>query len=55
MPNYKELYKKMFIAVTEATEILKNAQVECEELYINSSEEDEVKIAEFKIVPKGKE
>ena len=55
LPDYKEMYRKLFIAVTQATEILKEAQIECEELYINSSEDDENKIAEFKIMQKNKE
>ena len=50
MPNYKEMYRKLFIAVTQATEILKEAQIECEELYINSSEDDDDKVKEFKII-----
>ena len=55
MPNYKEMYRKLFIAVTQATEILKEAQIECEELYINSSEDDDDKVKEFKIIaPKDK-
>ena len=55
MPNYKEMYRKLFIAVTQATEILKEAQLECEELYINSSEDDDDKVKEFKIIaPKDK-
>ncbi len=50
MPNYKEMYRKLFIAVTQATEILKEAQLECEELYINSSEDEEDKVKEFKVL-----
>ncbi len=49
MPNYKEMYRKLFTAVTQATQILQEAQLECEELYINSSEDDEDKVKEFKV------
>ena len=37
-PNYKELYFKLFRAVTKSIELLQSAQVECEELYIAASE-----------------
>lgn len=50
MPNYKEMYRELFVAVTKANEILKEAQIKCEELYIDSSEEDENKVMEFKII-----
>lgn len=38
MPDYKELYLKMFRASVEVTKILIAAQLECEELYISSPE-----------------
>ncbi|MDO5479568.1 MAG: hypothetical protein Q4G23_10450 [Clostridia bacterium] len=40
MPDYKKMYTKLFNSVTDAIEILKQAQIETEEIYINSSEED---------------
>ena len=50
MPDYKTMYKELFIAVTKAIDILKNAQIKTEEIYISSSEEDENKIIPFKIL-----
>ena len=38
MPNYKELYLKMFRASEEAVNILLEAQRECEELFISQPE-----------------
>ena len=38
MPDYKEMYLKMFRASEEAINILITAQQECEELYINQPE-----------------
>ena len=37
-PNYKEMYFKLFRAVTKSIELLQSAQVECEELYIAAEE-----------------
>lgn len=36
MPDYQELYVKLFRATEEAIQILIAAQRECEELYISS-------------------
>jgi hypothetical protein len=44
MPDYKELYLKMFRASEQAANILLAAQQECEEHYISSPE------PEFKVV-----
>ena len=55
MPNYKDMYYKMFNAITDAIEILKNAQFEAEEEYINSSEKENQKIIELKIPQKNKQ
>lgn len=38
MPNYKELYLKMFRASEKAVNILLEAQRECEELFISQPE-----------------
>ena len=54
MPDYKTMYKKLFIAVTEAIDILQKAQQETEEIYIESSENDNNRIVEFKIEGKEK-
>ncbi len=40
MPNYKKMYFKLFNDVTDAIELLKKAQIDAEEEYINSSEEE---------------
>ena len=50
MANYQEMYKKLFRAVTQATDILQEAQLECEEIYINSSENDDNKIMQLKVL-----
>ena len=44
MPDYKKMYHKLFNAMTDAIEIMKQAQIEAEEIYINSSEQDVVKL-----------
>lgn len=38
MPNYKELYLKVFRASEKAVNILLEAQRECEKLFINQPE-----------------
>lgn len=38
MPNYKELYYKLFRASEDAVRLLIAAQRECEELYLSSDE-----------------
>ncbi len=38
MPDYKELYLKLFRAAEEAVNLLIAAQRECEELYLSSPE-----------------
>ncbi|MGI5986476.1 MAG: hypothetical protein GXY01_00355 [Clostridiales bacterium] len=45
MPDYKEMYLKMFRAAEEAVNILITAQRECEEIYISSPE------PEFQVIP----
>lgn len=50
MPDYKTMYYKLFNAVTDSIEILKQAQLEAEELYITSSEKDDRKVVELKLV-----
>ena len=44
MPDYKKMYHKLFNAMTDAIENMKQAQIEAEEIYINSSEQDVVKL-----------
>ena len=38
MPDYKEMYLKLFRASEEAVNLLIAAQRECEELYVNAPE-----------------
>ena len=40
MPNYKQMYSKLFRATEDAINILIAAQQECEELYISDAEPD---------------
>ena len=40
MPDYKKMYFKLFNSVTDAIEILQKAQIETEEIYITSGEEE---------------
>ena len=55
MPDYKSMYQDLFKKVTEAIEILQQAQIDAEEKYILSSEADENKIVELKVVKNEKE
>lgn len=38
MPDFKEMYLKLFRATEKAMRILEDAQQECEELYISAPE-----------------
>ena len=40
MDNYKKMYLHLFNRVTKALEILKEAQCQCEEIFINIEETD---------------
>ena len=51
LPTY---YTLLFNAVTDAVEILQQAQIEAEERYIESSEKDEHKIVNLKIIEENK-
>lgn len=42
MPDYKEMYMKMVRATESAINLLVQAQRECEELYISSSDSTEL-------------
>jgi hypothetical protein len=46
MPNYKEMYLKLFRASEDAVNLLIAAQQECEELYVSSPE---IELAEIPI------
>lgn len=49
MSDYKEMYKIMFQAMTKAIYILQEAQVKCEELYIENSKDEVSREEIFKI------
>ena len=55
MPDYKAMYLNLFNSVTEAVKILSDAQKRAEEIYIDSSELDEERIKNFKIITKEKQ
>lgn len=42
MPDYKEMYLKLFNSITNAIEILQQAQIETEEIYISSDDKNNV-------------
>ncbi len=44
MPDYETMYKKLFNSVTDAIEMLQEAQKKAEEKYVESSEHEESKI-----------
>ena len=48
MPDYKEMYLKMMRASEEAVRILIQAQQECEEIYLESSERE---VAQLSLLP----
>lgn len=39
MPDYEKMYKTLLDSVEKAIDLLKNAELECEEIYINTAEE----------------
>ena len=42
MPDYKAMYLSLFNSVTDAIEILTEAQKKAEEMYVNSPENEDV-------------
>ena len=46
MPDYKAMYLSLFNAVTDAIEILCEAQKKTEEMYISSSEDEDEDVEE---------
>ncbi len=48
MPNYKKMYTELFSSVTDAIEILQQAQIKTEEIYVASGEEEDKKILKIK-------
>ena len=51
MINYKKLYFRLFNAITDAIEILQQAQIDTEEAYIEEgeSENNSAKVTKFKV------
>ena len=43
MPDYKEMYLKLMRETEKAIRILEQAQLDCEELYLQSEDEDNTK------------
>ena len=41
MPNYEAMYRKLFNTYTDIIEILQKAQQETEEIYLDSTEDDD--------------
>ncbi len=57
MPQYEEMYYKLFNAVTDAIEALKTAQKEVEDMYIKNKEEkasEQLNYPLAKIYPRSK-
>ena len=50
MPDYKTMYFDLFNSVTDAIEMLSEAQRKAEETYINSSEKEDEKIKNLRII-----
>ncbi|MDR1630198.1 MAG: hypothetical protein LBS36_08320 [Oscillospiraceae bacterium] len=48
MADYKEMYKKMFVSVSQAIELLQKAQQEAEELYLKTAAEEPVVLADLR-------
>ena len=53
--DYKKLYHKMFNATSNAISILQQAQIECEDMYLELCEKDDEKISQFTLVEKNSE
>ena len=47
MPDYEKMYFTLFNAITDAVNILSEAQQKTEEIYITSSEEEDKERTEF--------
>lgn len=52
MPDYKKMYTTLFNSVTDAIKILQQAQIKTEEIYINSSEDEDKKVLRMKLLDK---
>ena len=42
MPDYEKMYHTLFNAVTDAIEVLQQAQLEAEELYLSGDEPEQI-------------
>ena len=45
MPDYKEMYLKLMRETEKAIRILEQAQLDCEELYLQSEDEDDSELS----------
>ena len=52
MPDYKTMYYTLFNAMTDAVQILQEAQRETEEMYIESGENEDIRKSKLKILSK---
>ena len=50
MPDYKTMYAKLFNAITDAVEILQQAQRDTEEMYIESGEKESLRTLDLQII-----
>lgn len=41
MPDYKQMYLILLDSVEKAIDLLKNAELKCEEIYVNTSTEEQ--------------
>ncbi len=57
MINYKKLYFRLFNAITDAIEILQQAQIDAEDFYIEEgeSENNSAKVTKFKVCSSDKD
>ena len=49
MPDYAKIYYKLFNAITDTIEDLKTIQIEAEELYITSCEEEHARLSDCEV------
>ena len=50
MPDYKTMYAKLFNAITDAVEILQQAQRDTEEMYIESGEKESLRTLDLQLI-----
>lgn len=52
MSDYKKMYLILFRAITKAISILQKAQIECEEIYMDSTDDKIISMPEKKPIKK---